>query len=155
MLFVSELLYKSIHAQIYLERCERTELPDRRQVPSVYGIQGGVLWHTNGCFMAYKPSLYGIQQAISVLFVWSYRWVLVCHTRGVCMPYRGCSGNPQVFPTLSGPKPNDLVPWHALARERGGKNCSEDICTVSPLDVTLWHAKLQNTAKASQWQNIK
>ena len=106
-------------------------------MPSVCGIQGflyglqiGVIWRTN-------PPLYGVQQAISV-FMWSYGWVFVCHTRGVCMPY---SPQPPSVPNLGLPKSHGLAPWRALARERGTEDSHRGRSwTVSPFNVALWYA---------------
>ena len=51
MLFVSELLYKCIHAQTCLEQCERVELP-------------GLVGDRCPACTAYKGVFYGIQMDV-------------------------------------------------------------------------------------------
>ena len=103
--------------------------------------------------MAYKWMFYDIQ----TLLVW--------HTTGdFCIRVGGCSyatqgeflwhtGGTQATPKYSQPWVAEGPTIWRLARScqrEGGKNCSEDICTVSPLDVTLWHTKLQKRCENSQ-----
>ena len=110
--------------------------------------------------MAYKWLFYGIQ----TLFVWHTMGdfcMRVVVRVGVRMPYKGglyaIQGGlrqPPSIPSLGLPKAQRFGTLARSCQREGWKNCSEDICTVRPLDVTLWHAKSQNTAKNSRWQNI-